>query len=335
MTHSKANTNNKINVSQNYKLKNYDTFKKCKNRTICYNSNNSVRFTAFTEMEKYSHFFILIFNIPSSNFSQFGGGDGLTEATAFKIYTKAHLEELADSAVWNMNPNFTTGKYFKLMNDITDTVTIPIPYFMGTFDGQNYTVSMNIYIGPVNRIGLFRVIINSTVKNLRVTGLSRGGSYVGSIVGQAETSHILNCHSSVFIKFNMSSAGGIAGRCSGSVIANCSNTGTIEQIGIGSHYPSATINGMVGGIVGFVLDSSVVLNCFNAGLIKGTPSLGGALSNYGGIVGRGPGNFSNNVNVGVVIGGENVGCIVGETVGGNAVLENNYYDKQMCVCCEE
>jgi len=274
----------------------------------------------------------LIFHLPT--FAQFGGGDGLTEATAFQIYTKAHLEELADSAVWNMNPNFTTGKYFKLMNDITDTVTIPIPYFMGTFDGQNYTIALNIQF-LVNDIGLFRHIKNATIKNLRTTGYVRGDFVVAGIAARATNSFVSNCHNSAFVIAN-GALGGIAGlMVENSIVTHCFNIGTIEIAGQNSNHPNAKPEGRIGGIVGVTDTSATVTNCFNAGFIKNKILYVGGISSVGGIVGRGLGNISNNINVGVIMQcHENAHCIVGYA-DDDTVLENNYYDKQMCVCCED
>ena len=80
-------------------------------------------------------------------YSQFGGGSG-TQNSPYEIYNLQHLEALADS-VKNGN-NWSRNKYFKVMNDITDSVRTVIGItgknylenskpFRGNFDGNNKT----------------------------------------------------------------------------------------------------------------------------------------------------------------------------------------------------
>ena len=51
--------------------------------------------------------------------AQFGGGNG-TQANPYQIANKRHLELLADSV--NNDYYWSIDKYFKVMNDINDTV---------------------------------------------------------------------------------------------------------------------------------------------------------------------------------------------------------------------
>src|SRR5574344_1029052 len=78
--------------------------------------------------------------------AQFGGGTG-TEADPYRIYTKAHLEELSDSIIANIS---FEGKHLKLMNNINEPLTEAIGTlpqniigFQGYFHGSGYYISMN------------------------------------------------------------------------------------------------------------------------------------------------------------------------------------------------
>ena len=69
--------------------------------------------------------FIILLTVSSENlFAQFGGGSG-TERRPYQIRTKEHLRELSDSMSFtfpNSLENRTTGRHYRLMNDITDSV---------------------------------------------------------------------------------------------------------------------------------------------------------------------------------------------------------------------
>ncbi len=78
-------------------------------------------------------------------FAQFGGGSGI-ESDPYCIYTREHLEELSDSL--NLLNTFT-GKHFRLMNNIEDSLTMRLgadenSYFDGSFHGGGYTITVNI-----------------------------------------------------------------------------------------------------------------------------------------------------------------------------------------------
>ena len=288
--------------------------------------------------------FILFTVINSTVFAQFGGGDGLSEETAYKIYTVKHLEELSDSVnSTNGYPNWSYGKYFKVMNDITDGLkkTIGISrdngnykMFQGYFDGQNYIISLAID-SSMNAslnvcLGLFaRIAAGAVIKNVQVNGYIKGsnreslsGEGGGGIAGQILLSSgnhfitISNCINMVNITAQV--AGGIFG---GIIIngipdfcvitvENCINIGTIE-----GHLT-------VGGIFGQA-HSSTITNSMNYGLVIGKNTIGG-IAGY--ITNT---TISNCFNSGVVIGNENIGCIVGRD-GGTGTVTNCHYDKQMC-----
>jgi hypothetical protein len=136
-----------------------------------------------------------VFTVSNLNAQPFGGGDGLSEATAYEIYTRQHLEELADSV--NFGYNWSKGMFFILMNNIEDSVRTvigrgPTPFraeeticllrrstqkttwnriketyrkeykdlslaqsFQGYFNGGGYQIVLAINIPTEDNVGLF------------------------------------------------------------------------------------------------------------------------------------------------------------------------------------
>jgi hypothetical protein len=289
-----------------------------------------------------------LFAFPVSGISllaQFGGGDGLTAATAYQIYNKAHLEELSDSVISSPSNNSATGynwsrdKYFKVMNDITGPVTkmigLPSSYrsFQGHFDGQDHTITVNI--NELFWVGLFPVIYVGSIKNVAITGSINAIQYslVGGIVGNIITGDIAsgnvkisNCVNSVNINsLLIATSGGIVGGIgvnssnptgnSELIIENCINIGSVKGLDAG---------GILGNCDVIIKGVCIVNNCENYGLIVGDSwGAGGIAGNINNKV-----TISNCFNGGVVEGGGSVGCIVGFNEGGTII--NCHYDMQMC-----
>jgi len=171
--------------------------------------------------------------------------------------------------------------------------------FKGIFDGNDNAIN-NLYINStIHNQGLFGHLYGGTIKNLTIDNSSITGAYnVGGIVGSSSQGTIENCHINKTVtikassKNNVSGAyvGGITGTMYGTV-KKCSNKGNI----VGSY-------AYVGGITG-VLNDGDVLECYNAGTIKG--------GNYtGGITGVNVTNVSNITNC------YNIGSVNGSYVGG-------------------
>jgi len=214
--------------------------------------------------------------------AQFGGGLG-TESSPYEIYTKAHLEELADS-VNNSEPypadNWSKGKYFKVMNDINEPVTKMIGRFhhlaadlnhsfQGHFNGQGYMINLDIN-GRTDwrtdkQIGLFSSIIDATIINVVVSGIVIGNGAVGGIAGLGNNSTISNSVNLAKID-GYSYVGGIVGNIRHNcVVSYCLNLGSVKG------------EVCVGGIVGHSgrdsydgTNNNIISFCINAGYIKGT-----------------------------------------------------------------
>ena len=309
---------------------------------------------------KYSHFILISvilaisFYVPA--FSALGGGSG-TKADPYKIYTKEHLEELADSlnsifygrlSDGNAD-NFSTNKYFILMNDITDSVRTVISidnkwrgsyymdynsYFQGHFDGQGHTITLAIKDANNHGTGLFGTTYNASINNLAVTGYvivnnemdtSTICHYVGGIVGFArKENNITNCLNSAEI-IGVGFTGGIVGHAIGFLdIEKCINIGAIKNLESISICNLGVATNAAGGIIGLYVTypEYTMNNCINSGFIEGNDCVGGIVGSnlYA--------KISNCISTGVVKGNTKVGCIVGENQGGTII--NCHYDKQMC-----
>ena len=222
--------------------------------------------------------------------AQFGGGNG-TEAEPYQIKTRQHLELLADSV--NTGNNWSSGKHFILMNNITEPVTTIIGFvsngtFQGNFDGQNYTINLAIDMPESDYVGLFGLIHIATIKNIIVNGYGsisgQGHSSVGGIVGFLANTSISNCINNGSISGN-EHIGGIVGLLANTSISNCINNGSISG------------NAYIGGIAGTGLNSSIS-NCINIGNITGKGHVGG-IHGCGGADGS---TINNCVNYGFVKG---------------------------------
>ena len=277
----------------------------------------------------------LLFLISVPYLFSFGGGDG-TEAYPYQISTKAHLELLADSV--NNIDGWSSGKYFKVMNNITESVTtiigIALRTFQGNFDGQNYTITLAIDRPGGNNVGLFGSTMDAVIKNVIVDGYVSGDIGIGGIVGYLYNTSISDCINNASVSgavniggiagrnhvgtisdcintgnvSGLAAFGGIAGLCH-ATISDCINTGNVNENG---PYVSAFVD--VGGIVGRIVDGGTISDCMNNASIRGN-------YNVGGIAGKLRGTISNCINTGSISGIDFVGGING-VVTSNASISN-------------
>ncbi|MBR2395891.1 MAG: InlB B-repeat-containing protein, partial [Bacteroidaceae bacterium] len=242
------------------------------------------------------------------------GKTGEDEDHAYVISSTDGLDMLAK--VVNGTDGYTAntfeGKFFKLGADITYThisewnnanstennytaigrLSVNKFYtFMGTFDGDGYTVSgiriykkdatdANSFQGLFGRIGEQGIVRNITLDDSRITGDTWSGGIAGNSVGTVD-----NCHVTDQVLIHTLSTGdmhgGIAGRNSG-LLQNSTSAATLSA------------------------------NSVNA-------------KEYGGIAGYNRGTVQNCLAVGTSISSQNqyVGAIVGVNDGGTLV--SNYY----------
>ncbi len=194
-------------------------------------------------------------------------------ASSFEISTAdqlAGLAQLLTNADSSGVDNFS-GKSIKLTNDIdlsayqSGTGWIPIgnsPSFSGTFDGNGKTITGLEITGVEDgrNCGLFSTVVDGTVKNLRLEGISiqlSESHYTGGIVGNMGSGIIENCYVSGMISVNGGiRIGGITGFASGGNIRNCVSTVNV------------TGQNNIGGIAGALTAS--IENCYARGSIAAT-----------------------------------------------------------------
>ena len=207
------------------------------------------------------------------------------------------------------------GKNYKLMADIVHIAAGPVPNgvvlenplgsntnpFTGTFDGNGFTIQLNMGTLLPESAGLFAAIGSTgKVMNLKLQGAiseTAPGSnvyFVGAVAGESygtvegvETSVYINIENAI----NNVHAGGITGKNYGKII-DCSNSGDI----------TVDING----------GSSLPGTVYNAGGIAGTSELAGTITgckNYSSIHA-----FNDET--------AHAGGIAGELFGSNALIKN-------------
>ena len=199
---------------------------------------------------------------------------------------------------------------------------------------------------------------NGTVINCYNTGSVRGNSNsVGGVIGYNDNI-VRDCYNEGAISGGNENAGGVVGYSSSNgTVTNCFNTGSVsgmENVGgvvgynystITSCYNTGSVSGMenVGGVVGY--SYSTMTNCYNTGFVSSNGddvggvvgSNGGSMTNcynegtingddtnVGGVVGVNGGPVTSCYNEGTVIGGTNVGGVVGNNFYSNSTVTNCY-----------
>lgn len=170
------------------------------------------------------------------------------------------------------------------------TATSPKGGYIGTFDGQGYTISGLKPLGnevtsygstSVNGAGLFGcVYTGGAIRNLTVEGKLEAVKYSGGIAAILAGGSVENCinRMSVSLLEGVSdgySIGGIVGymtnySAASSLVTGCRNEGTID-IGSAGRY--------VGGIVGNGSYGIGVVNCANLGTVTSGTNGGGIVGN--------------------------------------------------------
>ena len=195
------------------------------------------------------------------------GGEG-TEASPYLIATTDDWNHFAQMV--NSGKTFD-GEIVKLTNDIAVSTTVSdgdSHPFMGTFNGDNHTITANIEESEGKKgAALFRYISGATIKNLTVAGSitgDAGDSHSAGLVGFAWSG--TNTIENVTVAANIIGGkfvGGIVahGKTSSLTLTNCVFSGEISG---GSEY--------AGGLLGWTGSSTLnISNC----LFKGTYTGGG------------------------------------------------------------
>ncbi|MFA5000983.1 MAG: GLUG motif-containing protein [Candidatus Paceibacterota bacterium] len=193
--------------------------------------------------------------------------------------------DASETATWN------SGDGFKPISNETDGGGTPNNVFVGTFDGQGYTITGLVINRPSeNFVGLFGISAGS-ISNLKlVDSTISGGSYVGGIVGGigGGSDSITNCSSDATITASGDSVGGLTGLNSVGTITNSYVDGSVT--GNGS---------LTGGLVGFNLGGTIT-GSYSASAVTGVLVVGGLVGSNGGE--DNPGTVTNCYATGAVIG---------------------------------
>ncbi len=187
--------------------------------------------------------------------------------------------------------------------------------YLGTFDGDNYTIS-NLYIDNTeDEQGLFGgfegVIKNLYVKDVNITA----DYYVGTIVG-TNAGQIINTHVSDVTINGTDDVGAITGDNFGLIYASSANDVKL----------SVTEDGVrIGGIAGYSDNAIMISFVNNASLTVNDNN-----SYVGGVVGHNDGggiisSFTNNVSVTDNYTGTVIGGIVGNNNNSNSIILENYF----------
>jgi len=273
----------------------------------------------------------------------FAGGTGITEDDPYIIAEAKNLDAIS-------NCNNSSGKYYKLQNDInlgsylanTSAGWQPINSFSGKFNGNGHKVS-GIWINrpEADDIGLFGRVYGGAIRNVGVKiddgmGGVVGKISVGGLVGSNFGSTINGSYAMGNVTgtgSNYSYVGGLVGFNSGDIsnsYATGNVSGSISSISVGGlvgHNSSGTINNSyatggvdggnsVGGLVGE--NGGTISNSYATGSVEGGNFVGG-LVGYNGY--NDGGTISNGYATGGVKGGSNVGGLVG---GNSATISGSY-----------
>lgn len=208
----------------------------------------------------------------------FAGGVG-TESDPYLIEDALDLDAVRNvlSASYKLISNidldvtpFNTGAGWVPIGDGTSP-------FIGTLDGDGYTIS-NMFINTtVNRGALFGDTTGATIKSFSLIDVNVTIDNIQprcGIVGSSNSTIVENCFSSGVFN-NVSRSGGIIGYCNtSSIVRNCYSKATFNPSG----------QGYVGGITG-LLNNSTIENSFFIGWI-------GTYNNTGGLNGELSGTVS-------------------------------------------
>ena len=191
-----------------------------------------------------------------------------SEDDPYLIYFKEQWDLLAERVNGiNAAPKTYSGKFFKLMEDISITTMVGAnttdKYFAGTFDGNGHKLTVSYNNTTDQHTAAFRNVIGATIKNLHVDGTIETSTYgPGGIVANNYGVTLINCRSSVSITSSRSdaAAGGLIAYTKGSVptiIEGCVFDGTLTATGSANNF---------GGFMGWV-------NCNDGATVSITNSL--------------------------------------------------------------
>lgn len=204
-------------------------------------------------------------------------GNG-TKWNPYKISSEADLRALATKV---NGGDRCQGVYYQQTCDITITGGDWTPigtsenYFVGNYDGGNYTIS-GININSTSKYqGLFGKVHGTTnqqwgfIQNIILENSTIvGGSRTGGIVGAVGNAHVHNCHvrSSVTVQAGANSQrrfGGVVGSFQNGTVKGCTSMATVNDGG------KSNIS-YIGGVIGYMQQvedfTATATNCYSYGM---------------------------------------------------------------------
>ncbi len=243
----------------------------------------------------------------------FAGGNGANTAP-YQIDSVESFNSLSYYGFDEDNNYIVTAD----INYANDCPAVPITVFNGHLDGQKndiYDVTVDNNSGLFGLINTGATLINLGLVGAKTTTASTEG-YAGLLAGHAQGAAITNCYAVGEISLNAAYVGGLVGLANdGTTISGCMTSGTftntsasgdtggiaacadtLTTTGISGCFSTAYVqgNGNTGGIVGEVINSSMVTNCTYAGMVMDTALASGASAPFITTIGNITGSKSEN-----------------------------------------
>ncbi len=255
-----------------------------------------------------------------------------TELDPYVIKTPNELDYIATAV---LGGETFTGMYFRLDIDVdwggryfTPIGSTKTNSFQGIFDGNGKTI-YNLKVDDIVA-GVFGVIVDATVKNLKVdhATFTTDTRYAGAVVAEMFTSNVSACVGGENVLVQTSNImtetaqmGGLFGLVNSSTVSGCAFYGKVNATNVKS-------TSFVGGIAGVIGNESTVSTCTNFGSVTAAAcNVAGGNVYVGGVAG-GIGSSSKIgtleacANLGKVEGKEFVGGVLGRIHVANSVLKD-------------
>lgn len=159
-------------------------------------------------------------------------GDG-SPTNPYLICNKLQLNRIGSEAAL-LSKSFKLGSDLNFANSTFVMIGSQNAPFTGNFDGDRYTFS-SIFLNPENTyayIGLFANVLNSTIKNLTVNGITItlfASHHVGGLIASANRSTLSNLHVNALNIVGNDRSGGLVGDMQNSSLSNSSVEGILNQ----------------------------------------------------------------------------------------------------------
>ncbi len=255
-----------------------------------------------------------------------------TELDPYVIKTPNELDYIATAV---LGGETFTGMYFRLDIDVdwggryfTPIGSTKTNSFQGIFDGNGKTI-YNLKVEDVVA-GVFGVIVDATVKNLKVdyATFTTDTRYAGAVVAEMFTSNVSSCVGGENVLVQTSNImtetaqmGGLFGLVNSSTVSGCAFYGKVNATNVKS-------TSFVGGIAGVIGNEATVSTCTNFGDVTvAACNVAGGNVYVGGVAG-GIGSSSKIgtleacANLGKVEGKEFVGGVLGRVHVADSVLKD-------------